>query len=548
MKKWIYMTALAMTTLTASAQETYEMSRLLGGDLNGTARYVGMGGALEALGADISTISTNPAGIGMFRHSSVSGSFGVVSQQDASTFDGLGKTNASFDQLGFVYSMQTGATSYFNFAINYHKSHNFDQILSAANRLNAASLNKLSYLKYTLGNEKSGGYDLWWSNGAVDIQGYENESSSNTALTYSQVDYLNANTLLIDENGTSTIDDDYFVYYDANGFEFDRAHRGYISNYDINLSGNINNRVYLGITLGIHDVNYQGRSLYREQLIDLTDAPIEKVNYSDDRHIKGTGADLKLGAIFRPIDESPFRVGLYFSTPTWYDLRTYNYSELYGQVPGGDSYKASIGDRYDDYKFKFYTPWTFGLSVGHTIDNYLALGASFEYTDNSTADIRENTGYYDSYGDEESESDHVMNENVERSLKGTSTLKLGAEFKPDPSLAVRLGYNYVSPMYSDNGFRDTQLASVGVAMSSAADYTNWQSTHRVTCGLGYKIGHVNVDLAYQYSVRNGDFYPFQNCVTYLNEQNRTTTITDFTSPTSVSFKRHQLLLTLGYTF
>lgn len=36
-------------------------------DLNGTARFVGMGGAMSALGGDISTISTNPAGIGIYR-------------------------------------------------------------------------------------------------------------------------------------------------------------------------------------------------------------------------------------------------------------------------------------------------------------------------------------------------------------------------------------------------------------------------------------------------------------------------------------------------
>lgn len=57
--------------LPMAAQETYQNTRLLGNDLNGTARYVGMGGAMEALGADISTISTNPAGLGLFRKGQV---------------------------------------------------------------------------------------------------------------------------------------------------------------------------------------------------------------------------------------------------------------------------------------------------------------------------------------------------------------------------------------------------------------------------------------------------------------------------------------------
>ena len=51
---------------TASAQNAYDAEKLLGNDLNGTARFVGMGGAMGALGGDISVISSNPAGIGYF--------------------------------------------------------------------------------------------------------------------------------------------------------------------------------------------------------------------------------------------------------------------------------------------------------------------------------------------------------------------------------------------------------------------------------------------------------------------------------------------------
>ena len=78
MKKIIIAAFAMAVVLPAAAQDTYESARLLGSDLNGTARYVGMGGAMEALGADISTISTNPAGIALFRHSNISTSFGLV--------------------------------------------------------------------------------------------------------------------------------------------------------------------------------------------------------------------------------------------------------------------------------------------------------------------------------------------------------------------------------------------------------------------------------------------------------------------------------------
>lgn len=68
-KKLFYAVLASVVSLSASAQETYQDTKLVDNDLNGTARYVGMGGAMEALGADISTISTNPAGLGFFpRH------------------------------------------------------------------------------------------------------------------------------------------------------------------------------------------------------------------------------------------------------------------------------------------------------------------------------------------------------------------------------------------------------------------------------------------------------------------------------------------------
>lgn len=55
MKKIYYSIALlAFVALPISAQETYENTKLIDNDLNGTARYVGMGGAMEALGADLS--------------------------------------------------------------------------------------------------------------------------------------------------------------------------------------------------------------------------------------------------------------------------------------------------------------------------------------------------------------------------------------------------------------------------------------------------------------------------------------------------------------
>ena len=516
MKKAFVLALSLAIVLPAVAQDTYESARLLGNDLNGTARYVGMAGAMEALGADISTISTNPAGIGLFRHSTASLSFGIVSQQDAQKFDGLNKTNLSFDQVGFVYACRTSPTSFINFGFNYHKSRNFDQILSAANSLSGCSQNGLSYDK-----SYRGLYELDF-NKEGDIIGWDGDYRSQI---YSQADYMNTNVLLYDP------DDDYFYYNDAGRYTFDKAHRGWIADFDFNISGNSNDRFYWGITVGVKDVRYKGYSEYGEELVD-SEGSCGSVAYGDERKIKGTGYDIKAGIIFRPVEESPFRIGLSVSTPTWYDLTSSNSSYMVNNTPYGAWDKGVSGESYD---FHFYTPWKFGASLGHTLGTNVALGLSYEYSDYGASKNRIIDGY-DYYDNAESSTDELMKRNTEKSLKGVHTLKAGLEFKPDPALAVRFGANYISAAYDKNGVRDMTIDSPGVMYSSTTDYTNWKDTYRITCGLGYKSGGFNVDLAYQYSATNGEFHPFQP---YAGGQ---------AGALDVSQKRHQVLLTLGYTF
>ena len=526
----------------AHAQETYENTKLIDNDLNGTARYVGMGGAMEALGADISVINSNPAGIGLFRRSSGSVSFGLVSQDGASSFKYGNKTNASFDQAGFVYSLRDGRRTFINFGFNYHKSKNFDYILNAASALNGASQHKLSYMK-ALANENN-----------LD----KTSSGWRGKFAYtSQLDNLYYNTLMM----TSS---DGFFYNDASGYEFGRAETGYIGEYDFNTSVNVNDRVYIGITIGIHDVHYTGHSLYNEALVNLNNQTAGDITVNDERRITGTGYNASFGIILRPVDASPFRIGLSVSTPTWYDLKTSNYTYLINNTKAdgggklqGDYPNYTTGE---SYEFKLFTPWKFGVSLGHTVGNYLALGASYEYADYSRLDTRVNDGYdVDYWGDvyEHSSSDEPMNRHTRETLKAVSTLKIGAEAKVMPNLAVRAGYNYVSPMFKKEGYKDGNIDSYGSNYSSATDYTNWEATNRYTVGIGYTLGKMSFDLAYQYAQTNGKFHPFAD--SYLdytypgqdsngNDVTMTESLDNYANAVKVSNKRNQLLLTLTYRF
>ena len=510
--KRIYLTvaSLAFTSFVAVAQETYENTKLIDNDLNGTARYVGMGGAMEALGADLSTIGTNPAGLGLFRKGKADLSFGLVNQTGMNKFNSLSKTNMSFDQIGVVFNLSKTPNASINIGFNYHKSRNFDQLLNAANTLNNASQNKLTYQKYR-------------------NQVFKERKD----LTYSQLDALYMDNLLYD-NRTKK-----YYNFPATGYLYNQENKGYIGEYDMNLSANLNDRVYLGLTMGIHDVHYKGYAEYTENFVHNANN-IPGLTLNDSREITGTGFDVKLGAIVRPMAESPFRLGAYIHTPVWYDLTTSNYTEL-----TDGTLRPSIGESYD---FRVNTPWKFGLSAGTTLADRIALGATYEYAAYNAMQTRIKDGgtydwYYGTYY-ESSHNDRAMNNHTEDALKGQHTLKLGAEARITDHFSLRAGYNYLSALYKDAAVKDGSLNSPGTYYASSTSYVNWKDTNRFTFGLGWNVWRFNIDLAYQYSQQNGTFYPFMN----YHEGSAPSVEDNIANPTQVNNKQHQLLLTMGYKF
>ena len=536
MNKTLLLSICTLASLTVSAQgpmnyDTYSGAQIATEDLNGTARYVGMGGALDALGADLSTMSSNPAGIGMYRKNQVAVSFGLNVQEGGKSFHDGSKTNASFDQVGVVFSTRMGPTSYFNFGFNFHKSRNFDYVLSAADQaVNGSSLQRQTYVKKMRG-------DLDLLNPSKSDLAYPYRETMVDQLSYRVIDQYDSKGKYVESISPRGID-----------YTFDRAHTGYIGEYDFNLSGNINNRVYLGLTVGIHDVHYNAYSEYSENYTPEPRYPnIKYAKYTERMRITGTGYDVKFGVIVRPMEESPFRIGAHVHTPIWYKLKASNKATI------SDQY-TYVDDIYDDIEFRMNTPWKFGLSAGTTIGREWALGFGYEYSDYGAVDMRGITGkYYNYYSDTyrtNSESDVVMKRQTEKNLKGVHTLKVGAEYRPDNLLSLRLGYNYLSAMYQDDAVRDQTLDSPGVYMASSSDYTNWEDTHRLTVGVGFSFDGFRLDLAYQYQAINGKFYPYMSRLTGSNVDASGTpfTMTNECPGLKVSNKRHQLLASLTYTF
>ena len=326
--------ALALSSA-VSAQTSFDAAKLYEEELNGTARYVGMGGAMGALGSDISVISHNPAGIGTYRQSDINfslSSFGTsVSTDPLATktnqifnngrtyysHNSMSDVNVAFDNFAAVFSGSESGDNYFNFGISYRKLQNMDRNLDYVDAFNDAD-----------------GYEVWR--------------------------------------------------------EYKDHQRNKINSFDFNLSCNLSDLIYFGWTLGIlstdtwsegYFYDYYGEGMHPDYPKGLDYTTVDKMNQSD-----GSGWNMSFGTIIRPIPA--IRLGAAIKSPTYYRQRLEYADYLYalmGNDKGGNKFTNSV-----DYKFS--SPWSVDLSAGVTFGGSnvnCALAAEYErhFTQRSSLSI-----------------------------------------------------------------------------------------------------------------------------------------------------------------
>ena len=537
--------------LGAGAQNAYDAERLLGNELNGTARFVGMGGAMSALGGDMSVMGTNPAGIGIFRSNDASFSFSLNNTSTQSSFNGTqmkeDKTRASLDQMGFVYTQKVSNRNllrYVNFGFGYHKSKNFNRLFSMGGALDG--LSQSWQLSGDLNDAGINGTDF--DNILDDKNPY---GAYFNREKYSILSMMALRTGVVDWNpeydakykGEDNIRKIPVLGWDGERNNFYSEEKGGISEYDFSIAFNLGDRVYLGATLGIYDVLYDRFSSYTEDLIgyQATDGNDDRIysipvegdqavsngGYTLDNYyrLEGSGVDLKLGAIIRPFEESPFRIGLSVHTPTWYELTETTNAVLSSDINALKNYinydnyenlSEYLTPLYLTYDYRLSTPWKFNVSAGTTIGGLIALGAEYEYADYSTSRLEDLEGFQ--LGDQIS---------VEKFLNGVSTLRVGMEARIAPSFSLRAGYNHSSAMFKDDAY------SALAVYRTSTDFNNVKEKDTVTFGLGYSGNVIYADMALKYDMYKSDFYAFD----------------DIDLPkTAVDNERCQLIFTLGARF
>jgi hypothetical protein len=540
-KRLTFAMALALGAQLLSAQATiYDAVRVTGSDLNGTARYVGMGGAMSALGGDITTMSTNPAGIGIYRSSDAMISFGLQRVETESKYSGATKSNdqtfGSFDNLGFVYSYKVGNNTpvrYVNFGFNYRKSKSFDRNTTASGtyasslseqmanmtNLSGASVDELE-ASSAFGNQ----YIPW-----LGIMGYD---------SYQVNPWYNS-------NGNLGGYDPFYQSGDEVDGVYKSKERGGLHDFDFNVALNIRDRVYFGATIGAHYLDYSRRTTYSEDFYN-SGTGFGGYDLNNYYSVDGSGVDFKVGVIIRPIEDSPFRIGAAISTPTFYRLTEYNNASINYDVDvyENDQYVAKQGSTYtqdsngydleSETTYKVFTPWKYNLSLGYTLGSELAIGAEYEYADYSTCRLK-----YDDGETMEQETDDASS-----MLKGVHTFKIGAEYKIIPEFAFRVGYNHVSAAMTDNAFKWLPSYST----RTDADYSNVKAVNNYTFGIGYRGKSFYADLGYVYSARKEQLHPFHAYELDSNNNYVENVTLANTNLTKVNTNTSKLVITLGMRF
>lgn len=526
---------------TAQAQTQYDAERFIGSDLNGTARFVGMGGAMSALGGDISTMQSNPAGIGLFRRNDVALTFGVHNTETESQWEDLtdkgSRTALSFDQVGMVFSNKIsnqGTLRYVNFGVNYHKQRNFSKSQTLYGNLYGFSLT--DQIAWMANHDVDGSYY------PLPLEDYEqiyNELDGNYyGDQWYDVSWLSVLGIQGGLIGPST--DEYgdycYVGRPGSGAIYKSTQRGGVNVFDFNISANLSDRVYLGMTVGFYDVNYERTSAYKEDR-RFDNGRTTSFTLNNVYKTEGSGVDAKFGIIARPFEESAFRLGLAIHTPTYYKLSDRHsaslssyYTPSYTTLPRDYSGITEIAMM--DYELL--TPWKFNFSMGHTLGSSVAIGAEYEYADYSSAELS-----YDD-GVEMAEENNWISED----LKGVHTVRVGVEAKLVPEFSVRAGYNYSSAAFDKSAYKWLYPNST----RTDAEYENMLARNTFTVGIGYRADGFYLDAAYQYNRQKSEFYPFDSQYSWDAGENHPFTADGLLPATEIKTDRSSFLLTLGYKF
>lgn len=469
----------------------YYQDALLFGQTNtfhgSTARIQGIGGASTALGGDLSSIASNPAGLGFFNRSvfTLTPTLDFTTADSRFTIPGQGVSGSSLEAFKNNFNFSNIGTV-INFSTSDYSSSKFKggSLGISINRLSGFNLDR----SYEGVNDYNSVVDSFLENAGTT---QPNDLPEYAYAAYDQ--YLINPTF---DAGDNLNGYDTFVGFPRQSETI--KEKG--SHYQMNIAwgGNYDDKLYFGGGMGVQVLNYRIRRNYLEYdfvMFDndgnaFEDPFINNLSIQDELRVRGAGVDFNFGTIVRPVDF--MTIGVSYTSPTFLSLDEENFFDLAANWKSGTIIMETDEDGNDtDIDLSTIDPYRSNLFVSEyrlrtpskvSVGTALFIGkggfltGDVEFVDYSNANIN-STDF----------AEKADNDAIENTYTSVMNIRVGGEYRID-NFRLRAGYAiFPSP------YRDSDL----------------QERTNLTFGLGYRTSDYFLDFAVVNSETTSLYSPYE---------------------------------------
>lgn len=483
--------------LTIYAQTAEDALLFSNTTINGTARFQGLAGAQTALGADISSISGNPAGLGFFRKSEWSISpalnFATTNASYLGNTTTDGKNNLNIASMGIVFSgakddIIPGNWRGGSFGISFSRMNSYQ------NQFSYEGVNNVNSLTDAFVSQATG----------IPLSTFDSDIGGPTRL---QLAYL---TYLINPFTNDPGENRYYSSVAENAPVRQSEtidYTGARSQWNFSYGGNYADKLYFGASLGISRIRYGFADTYQETVLANPDELIlDNFTLREDVDVRGTGVNLSAGIIYKANDI--VRFGASVVSPTYYRF-TDNFTP---SIEANYEYTESLGSNVPlnmeesveapTFEYNLTTPLNASAGIAIFAGKSGFVSADVTYTTFNTVQFRSSN----------SEDFRETNRYIQSNFQPTVTARLGGEFRKD-IFRLRAGFAYQGDAYKD--------------MVDDLDRTRLN----FTAGAGIRLPEFYIDLALVHSRFNSGFTPY----TISNQDTPSVTIKNAFTNAIVSF-------------
>ena len=435
----------------------------------GTAKALGMGNAMGAVGGDMTAININPAGMGIYRSNEITMSLNLLDNYTKSTYYGTqndgNQLRLSIPNVGFVRAKQRSnyrGLRFTQFGIVFTRTNDFNL------QSNALGINPTSSMI---------------DNYLARINGYS-ENELQDAFPYDIYPARKTNLIEPYEDGYDSPVPQGNIWQGQ-----ECSFKGRSEAWTFAGSLNINERFFVGISLDLAHTKRFGTKVFKESRVEGTETDFSQWSFTEDLTSTGWGGNAKIGFIYHA---TPWlRFGGAFHSPT-----IFSFSESWQTTTESEinwNPKKSLSPE-SHYEYTFIKPMKWIGSLAFVVGQKGMISLDAEYVNFGAARFKAND--YD-YG--------PTNEQIKSTLGRTLNLRLGTEWDLGGTY-LRFGAAYYgSPFGLGKVGGSIKKASCGVSVPISANFTfdfAYELSHGKTYTTLYDAGELGIESITQSQFRH----------------------------------------------